>query len=81
MKVTVILLGHPHEVPVGFGDSMHNVVDVVIESQRLYTAEEVRNWELRDKDGNLLSLDKSVSDLGGEGDKVLFLSPRAGTAA
>lgn len=76
MRVTLTFSGIPFEFPVGPGDSISNIVQLVLDQTGEYKLEEVQKWSLTDADGNVVSFQSVVSDLSAKSSIKLFLEPK-----
>ena len=75
--ITVVVNGQPTEVN-EFGDAPLGSIIPDALSQTGNSGQPPKNWELRDADGNLLDLHKTIEDYGFPEKVRLFLNLKAG---
>lgn len=77
ISLTVVVNGQPTVVD-AFDDAAVGTIIPDALRQTENSGQPAENWELRDPDGNLLDLDKTIGDYGFPPDFRLFLNLKAG---
>lgn len=77
IPITVVVNGQPTVVDAFEDDPLGTIIPDALR-QTATTGQPPENWEIRDVDGNLLDLDKSIGDYGFDEKVRLFLNLKAG---
>ena len=75
--LTVVVNGTPTEVDVNDNAPLHTIIPKALH-QTGNEGQPPENWELKDKDGKELDLNKKIGDFGFPAGVKLFLSLKAG---
>lgn len=75
--LTIVVASTPTEVTRNENAPLGSVIEKALE-QTKNVGQPPENWELKDKTGNVLDLNKKIKDYSFPDDVVLFLSLKAG---
>lgn len=79
VTLTIVVGSTPVKVTVNDNEPLRAVIPKALEESKT-VGRPPDDWELKDKDGNLLDVSKTVADYGFTDETTLFLSLKAGHA-
>lgn len=77
VSITIVVNGQPTVVDAAENDPLRAIIPDALR-QTGNSGQPPENWELRDDDGNLLDLNKTIGDYGFDDKVRLFLNLKAG---